>query len=114
MVRVTVHYVDGSRVTCPAEDWVHVRADGVDTVVVANPSGCTTFHGRSAYWLYPEGEAWVAGAASFGYDRHHVPEVLVHPDGVMETRRFEYVPDLKHEQVKLGWWWPGTTGRPVV
>lgn len=112
--QVTVRYVDGTSATFDAGVWCSQRADGVDAVTVRTVTGSTTFHGRSAYWLYREGAVWVCGAASFGYDREHPPEILFHPDGAMTSRRIEYVPDLTHGQIKLGWWWPGTTDSPVT
>lgn len=108
-----VAYVDGSVQRAPAGLWRTLRSDGVDWVVVSNATGPSTFSGHSAYWLYREGDVWVAGQASFHYSRVIPPEVLFLPDGTQGTRAIDYVPDLPHSAIKLGWWLPGTTGRPI-
>ena len=108
-VTVEVHYVNGVIVRAYAEKWSSLRADGVDRVIVANASGSCTFKDNSAYWLYAEGDVWVAGQASFGrlrYDRTFPPEVLFLPDGSQSTRTFKFVPDLHHVAIKLGWFRP--------
>lgn len=111
--KVTIEYVDGTVYRFDAGVWQSQRGHGVDTVVVANESGPSTFSGHSVYWLYREGDVWVAGQASFAYSPVIPPEVLFLPDGTQDTRPIEYVPDLKHNQIKLGWWMPGTKGRPL-
>lgn len=106
--RVTVWYVDeGGPRTGDAGLWPSLRADGVDRVVVTNRSGSSILQGHSVYWLYREGDVWVAGQASLHYDRWIPPEVLFLPGGTQDTRHIDYVPDLHHADVKLGWWRPG-------
>lgn len=109
--RVTIGYVDGTTCSFDAGVWPSQRADGVDWVEVANASGPSRLQGHSVYWLYREGRVWVAGQASLHYGRVLPPEVLFLPDGRQDTRVIEYVPDLPHGVVKLGWWRPGE-GRP--
>lgn len=110
VVDVAIRYVDGSEARCAASVWASQRAEGVDRVVVSNEAGSSVFSGHSVYWLYREGRVWVAGQAAWGYGHVLTPEVLFLPDGTQDIRRIEYVPDLRHRDVKLGWWWPGTTG----
>lgn len=100
MVTVRIEYVDGEIREFPADRWADERADGVYLMIVDR----TTFMGYSAYWLYREEYAWVAGAASFGYDEEFSPEIIYYDGGEQEARWFLYVPDLKHDVIKLGWW----------
>jgi hypothetical protein len=112
MVAFTIYYVDGEVIEDSGDFWKYTRGDGVDRVVIRNESGASNFGGNSAYWLYQEDDMWVAGQASFRYSPTLPPEVLFFPDGTQKIRRIQYVPDLEHSSVKLGWWWPGTVGEP--
>lgn len=103
---LAIRYVDGSWFRGSVLDWERSRADGVDEVVIGNPRTCS-FAGGSVYWLYPEGDTWVAGSggvgASYGPD-NPPPEIVFLSDGRQVARRIRHMPDLLHSQVKLGWW----------
>lgn len=111
VVMVTIRYVDGYQKTFPASQWRYERPEGVDWVRVCNPK-CDTIHTMSVYWLYKEGDDWVAGGGPIGYGKLS-PEVILKPDGTQEARPIRFAPDLKLDQVKLGWWWPGTRDKPI-
>lgn len=103
-----IRYVDGVETTAPLERWRDVRADGVDWFEVTTRTGTTRWKGHSLYWLRRDGDDWIAGAASFYPNARG--ELTIHPDGSEEARPIgETVPDLKHHEVKLGWW---AEGRP--
>jgi hypothetical protein len=104
---VVVHYVDGTTTEGTVVDWPGLPSHGVDWVEIAR----VRFKGKSVYWLYPEGDDWIAGCASFYEDAKNA-ELIVHPDGSQDERPIEWVPDLAHVNVKLGWWRPGTEGQP--
>lgn len=94
-----VRYVDGTEVTVAPEVWPWLRADGVDYVDI----GGHWLQGFTLYWLYPDGDGWVAG----GYGPDPPLELTFgRSDGVIELRRPDGVRDLAHAQVKLGWWLP--------
>jgi hypothetical protein len=96
---VTVTYVDRSSITATADQWRHIRSDGVDVVEVDG----VRFEGKSIYWLYGESDLWVAGAASF-YEDIKNPELVITPDGSQLERVIQWVPDISHADMKLGWW----------
>jgi hypothetical protein len=105
-IRVHIDYVDGTEAEEPASGWSRVRSDGVDKVTLKFPDGTQSiWQGRSLYWLYREDDHWVIGMSTFTYSPKQVPEVLFWSDGRQELRKWENVPDLRHEDVKLGWWW---------
>lgn len=111
-VHVTARYVDGTVARFDAGVWDSQRGDGIDSIEIGNASGSSIFQGHSAYWLYRENDTWVGGQASFGYNRVIPPEVLFLPDGGQTTRSIDYVPDLQHRQLKLGWWRKGEERPP--
>lgn len=119
MTRVAVTYVDQEGTwDADASDWPLLRADGVDEVVIYNASGASHIAGCTLYWVYPEGDVWVRGGAGLGMGyadkgEYLPPETLCLPDGTQTHRTVEWVPDLPHDAVKLGWWYPGTKGRVV-
>lgn len=102
---VRIRYVGGAEVAGPPEAWPRWRADGVDEIWVGNPLE-TSFSGHSLYWFYPEGDSWVAGSGSL-YPNGLPPEVIFGLDGRQESRPIDGMPDIRHDQVKLGWWRPG-------
>lgn len=103
-IHVRVTYEDGGELSVPADEWPRLRSDGVQDVVVSACGKSVRFASQSLYWLYPEGEDIVAGAGSVRYDPNPLVEIIVSPDGAQSERRVEFMPDMKHEQVKLGWW----------
>lgn len=111
-MQLQVRYVDGKSFTCAPCDWVALPGQGVDMLIASNEAGACHFGGHSVYWTYRDNtvDAWAVGQASFGYS-YTPPEVLFYDNGSMLTREIKYVPDLQHNQVKLGWWRPGTVGR---
>ncbi len=104
MVYCSILYEDESALNISATEWPVVRSDGVQEVRVSANGYSVVFQAASFYWLYPEGEHFVAGCGSVRYDPNPLTEVLVFADGRQEERRVEFMPDLRHEQVKLGWW----------
>lgn len=106
MLDVVVSYVDGQETRASLEDWPTMRADGIDSVTIVDGDLSVRYASASLYWCYPEGDEWVSGCASVGYDPNPIREVI----GTSREREVKYLPDLRHDQVKLGWWWPGTDG----
>lgn len=94
-----ITYTDDSVFEGDALDWDHARSDGVDAVLL----GGRKFSGHSLYWLYREATAWVVGGAST-YESPPPPETLFYETGDVVQRKIMTMPDLKHAQVKLGWW----------
>lgn len=119
-IKVQINYVDGSSIEISPEQWPEVRADGVDVVIVKTVTGSTRIAGMTLYWLYIDEEGVIhrAGAALgpgyIGGRSNPMPsEVLIYPDGTMDQRPLEWVPDMPHKVFKMGWWYPGTEGRPI-
>lgn len=108
-IRVRVRYVEGAEVEVAADEWASLRGDGVDEVRVYG-LGSVLFQAASLYWLYQEGSTWVAGSGSVRYDPNPLVEIVFDGHGRTSERTREYMPDLPHSAVKLGWWWVGTTG----
>jgi hypothetical protein len=96
--RFRISYVDGTTAEGAAEDWAEARSDGVNAVEFDRVG----FQGHSLYWVRRVAGGWAAGAASFY--RNPVFELTV-VDGKQENVEIEHVPDLRHAEVKLGWWW---------
>jgi hypothetical protein len=102
VIRVEVRYVNGSLIAAQPEAWASLRCDGVDYVDVTDAAGNTSrIQGQSVYWMYREGDAWVAGGGVVGH-----PEIIEVTVPGHEFRRPHHMPDLDHAQVKLGWWLP--------
>jgi hypothetical protein len=98
-----IRYVDGTELAVTLDAWPDVRGDGVDYFDIDGHR----FQGFTLYWLYPDGDNWVAG----GYGPDPPLELLFSPSGdVVTTRRPAYPPDLAHGQVKVGWWLPDDGG----
>jgi len=104
MATVSVTYEDETVLEAPASHWPQLRADGVQQFVVSCAGRSVSFAANSIYWLYPEGENIVAGCGSVRYDPNPLNEVVIEPDGKQSSRKIEFMPDLQHERVKLGWW----------
>jgi hypothetical protein len=99
---VEVQYVNGALIATQPEAWASLRGDGIDYVDLIDEAGnASRIQGQSVYWLYREGEAWVAGGGIVGHSE--IIEALV-PGHTF--RRPRHMPDLDHDQVKLGWWLP--------
>lgn len=115
-VQVLVEYTDESSLTTSSAGWGRARGDGVERVTICNrPNLCTSNSGDGIYWLYwewPESEAegyWVMGGGTVGcpYGREGClgKEVIVRRTANShESRQPQSMPDLKHGEVKLGWW----------
>ncbi len=71
---------------------------------IGNNGNSVVFDAHSLYWLYKEKDYYVAGCGSVRYSSNHLNEVLIFEDGRQENRKIEFMPDLMHNQVKLGWW----------
>lgn len=111
MVRVS--YTSGATMTVPVEDWPNIRGDGVDEVtLILDEIHTHRLSGHSLYWLYREEDAWVIGCGTVG-NQPLTAEGVYHDDGRTEARPLEWMPDLRHSEIKLGWWRPGTVGRVI-
>lgn len=113
--RIDITYVDGQELSIDPSEWGDVRGDGVDEVFfqVGHELG-TKMSGHSVYWVYREEDAWVVGCGTVG-DQPLTHEALYHDDGRSSSRPVgEYMPDLHHADIKLGWWRPGTVGRVIA
>jgi hypothetical protein len=109
MIDVRIEYVDGTLRSGPPTYWEHLPAQGVYEITITHSRyGALKLKGHSVYWCYPEGESWVFGGGSVLYDGGNKCEALFGPLK-MESREVRYMPDLKHNQVKLGHW-RGTPG----
>jgi hypothetical protein len=73
--------------------------DWVD--LIADDGTASRVQGCSVYWLYEEDGGWVVGGGTVGHAE--ISEVVVPGH---QPRRPRYMPDLGHDQVKLGWWLP--------
>lgn len=106
MIRFRITYVDSDLpIEGDAIYWPNARSDGVYEVVVTNSQGSVTFKGKSVYWCYPEGDAFVFGAGSFYRDLQ--PPEVVFTERTQTARPLAAargIPDLLHDQLKLGWW----------
>ena len=102
--RLRIVYVDGAELEGTVEDWSKWRAEGVSYIDV----GTRQHAGHSFYWLYTENitqdeTAWVSGAFSLHSREAH--ECIHRENGETLLRTRRDLPDLFHNQVKLGWWW---------
>ncbi len=102
-MQVLVEYVRDVR-TVPVMEWDSLPSEGVQRVDILVGRYITSFAGFSIYWLYQEGGNHVVGAGSVRYSKELINEVVFKPDGTSENRGLEFMPDLLHNQVKLGWW----------
>ena len=109
-MRVHVRYIDGRTLSADPDDWSILPSEGLDEVALENAAGTAHSSGHSVYWLYPEGSTWVLGGGSIGYT-NPLGETVV-GSGNHEYRQIEYMPDLRHDQVKLGAWWPSVERPP--
>lgn len=109
---IRIRYVDGREIFASATSWATLPSQGVDWVEIGHDHYTRT-SGMSIYWLYREAALWVMGSGPVGYGTLPA-EVLVGSDDQHASRPIEFMPDLPHELVKLGWWWPGTTNEPVI
>ena len=102
--RLIVTLVDETEHCGTVEDWAKLPADRISRIDVARQQ----LGGHSFYWLYEDQltrdeRVWVAGGFSiFEYD---AAEYIIRENGEVFVRRVKSIPDLQHEQVKLGWWW---------
>jgi len=94
-----VEYVDGAMADGTTDAWNGLRSDGVYAVTVDGHR----IEGHSVYWLYWDttANAWVAGGMS---GSPPPPERILYGNGFICHREIVSMPDLHHEQVKLGWW----------
>ncbi len=102
--RLIVTTVDGQEHCGAVEDWAEFPADQISRIDV----GRRQLAGHSFYWLYAESiteteTAWVAGG--FSIHNREASEYLFRESGEVLGRRVKSIPDLYHDQVKLGWWW---------
>lgn len=106
---VRIEYVDGRTIEATADKWPILPAEGVWSVTWSNKEGESLIHsGHSLYWCYREhgrscyivGEGTVANV----YGMLLPPETLLYLDGHQESRPVKFMPDLRHDQIKLGWW----------
>ena len=111
MIRLHVKYVDGAYFDIPVHDWTSLDGQGIDYIEIG-VEHFTKTSGHSIYWVYPEGDTWVMGSGPVGYGAIS-PEVVVAQDGTQLARDIQFMPDLHHSDIKLGWWWPDVEQRPI-
>lgn len=63
----------------------------------------------SLYWSYTEGNNVIVGWGSVRYDPNPLKEIVILPSGEQQERVIKFMPDLMHSDIKLGWWWLGTS-----
>lgn len=98
--------MDGSEIEGSTDRWPELPAEGVDWVqLVLSDGAAIQMHAASLYWLYPEGDGVVIGEGMVAYDPKAVREVVVSASGEQEERFPEHLPDLAHQDIKLGWYW---------
>ena len=102
---VEIKYIDEEVIKITADEWDTVRAEGVDEIIMCNPLPihCS---GHSLYWLYKDGDNYVLGGAS-PYIPEKIAEVLFTVADLQVEREIDYMPDLLHKDIKLGWWREG-------
>lgn len=111
---VVVEYVDGPAIAGRIDRWREFPGQAVGKVRVVLEDGREIqLAGSSLYWIRELLEGWGIGQAACGYSEIP-PETVLARDGRTWTRELEYVPDLEHADVKLGWWNPGTEGVVVT
>ena len=99
---IAVGYVNGQLIETTVGGWPLLRSEGIDHVDLIDEAGnASRIQGQSVYWLYREGDTWVAGGGVIGHPE--ISEVVVPGH---RWRRPQHMPDLEHAQVKLGWWLP--------
>jgi len=103
-MNVEILYEDHTTVSGDAEDWATMRSDGVQEITLIHGRYRNVFHGASLYWLYREELNWVAGQTGVKYDPNMITEIITFPSGKQEERQCVYLPDLQHNEIKLGWW----------
>lgn len=112
-MRVTVYYVDGTvRENISPEQWSLIPGYGVDQVIVHSPAGRDVFGGASLYWCrFLEDGRWAVGTSRIGpaYHDGSISEVHYPPTGPSYVEHPDTLPDMFHGDVKLGWWYPGTS-----
>ena len=101
--KLTITYVDGEVIACTTREWPEIRADGIDFINFDS----VQLAGESIYYLYPEqikeGEfAWVCGGFCL-YDSI-IEEYILRIEGERLNRKRRDLPDIQHNQLKLGWW----------
>ena len=103
-MQLVIVYADWTTPVTSIEHWCSLPAQGVQSVTISNNGKKVSFADFSLYWLYKEKDYYVAGGGSVRYDPNPLNEVLIFDDGVQKDRPIEFMPDLMHNQVKLGWW----------
>ena len=103
-VRVVIAYEDDTTQEGSFEEWADLRSDGVQAVTLIRGRYRNVFSGASLYWLYQEGENWIAGQTGVHYDPSPITEIITEPTGRQYERQSPYLPDMSHTAMKLGWW----------
>ncbi len=102
-MHVCIHYVDGTTQSAAAHDWPLLRGEGVDRVDATQDGITERIEGMSIYWLYfSEGRIVIGGGGVGPAYGGLLTETVVG----FGRRPLEYMPDLAHDQIKLGWWLP--------
>ena len=102
--KLEIKYVDGELIRATTADWCNLRPDGIDYVDFF----CIQRAGHSIYYLCEDnikydGEiAWVVGGMSL-YE-HNCEESIIRSTGEVMMRVVTSLPDLRHDQIKIGWW----------
>ncbi len=104
-------YVNGRLITTPIENWKAQPTEGLDEVAIGY-TNFTKLSGQSIYWVYKENGFWVMGGGPVGYGKLP-PEILVGSSDQHIARSINFMPDLKLDDIKLGYWWPNESRRPI-
>jgi hypothetical protein len=104
-LKVQIEYSESFSEIVPIDQWEKLPPEDVQSFTVfSSDKYKAVFHGTSMYYLYPEGDNWVGGGASFGYDRTKpFKQVIFLPNGDQESREVKYIPCLPHKYWKVGW-----------
>ena len=97
-----LHCTDGSVHSGLDGAWADAPSAGIDFVDLVHDSTGYRMQGRSVYWLRAGGDGQLVLGGGTVTD---VEEVYFR-DGCSEVSSPEFMPDLEHSQVKLGWWLP--------
>jgi len=102
--KLIVEYIDGEVIESSTKEWEKIRPEGINSI---NLKGRTHLSGDSIYFIYPDTIldneiVWMVG--SFAVYMNTCTEFMIRQNGEVIGRERRSMPDLKHDQVKLGWW----------
>lgn len=103
-----ISYVDGIRQEITPGEWPDAPAEGVDLIELVADGKRYRLMGHSIYWLREDGDTLLLGGgdviANPAASHIVVIEEVHYAQGRFYRRVLDSMPDVKHWQVKLGWW----------